>query len=169
MAGYANNSFKFVAVLNRTCPPARLFNALGHTTVGLTAGQEAQKFHLLDYPNKSIGLEAKISEYPYIILECKKSGWLENFYNNAKKENLLVNGFTQTMIGSSADEQISNTAKASAKQIEFIVVVVFGEASRIDPLTKKFSLWKNTPGQVESGEKEEQKGEKEKEEKEETK
>jgi hypothetical protein len=139
---YDNNSRKFVAVINRKHPLPIILNALAHSAIGLSAKTGGQE-QLLDYPNAASGFAAKISEYPFIMLEAKNSNQLRTLFDAAKEDNTLVyNVFTTSMIGASAQAQIDATRAAAGDALDFVVVVLFGEREQLDPLTKKFSLVK---------------------------
>jgi hypothetical protein len=139
---YVNNDRKFVAVINRKQPLPIAMNALAHSSLGI-CGKLLDIDHLLDYPNESSGFLAKISEFPFIILEAKNGNQIKTLMESVKMDStLFYNVFTTSMIGASAAEQIAATAVADGVGLEFVTIVLFGDREKIDPLTKKFSLLK---------------------------
>ena len=147
---YSDNSMKFTAVLNGNVPIPRLMNALGHTTAGLAAECGLSVVHYLDYHNEADGFYSKIAEAPFIILKAKNSNQLSNLRAAAKAADILHNTFISAMIGTSAAEQVEQTRVATAASLEYWVVVLFGDAEAINPLTKKFSLF-NVGAQEQGG------------------
>lgn len=146
---YLQNDKKFAAVLNRRHPLPRVLNGLCHATAGLAGqivGQEQADF--LPYVNDTDAFDAFISRYPFIVLEAKNSNQLATLRKAAVESGLPVNVFISAMIGCSAEEQIANTKVAAGNALDYMVVVLFGDAAIVDPLTKKFSLFKD-PARVE--------------------
>ena len=147
---YLQNDKKFVAVLNRRHTVARVLNGLCHATAGLAAkviDQEEADF--LPYVNDADAFQAFISRYPFIVLEAKNGNQLATLRKAAVDNDLPVNVFISAMIGRSAEEQIANTKAAAGDALDYMAVVLFGDAAVVDPLTKKFSLFKG-PALVEN-------------------
>lgn len=139
---YENNDRKFVAVINRKHTLPVVLNALAHAAFGLS-GQGAHVGRLLDYPNHATGFLARVDESPFIILEAKNSDQLQMLAMAAMdRARLAYNVFTTSMIGRSADSQIASTRDAMGDELDFVVVVLFGLRENVEPLTKRFSLFK---------------------------
>jgi len=137
---YENNGKKFVAVINRQQPLPIILNALAHTAFGMS-GKGAAVGNLLDYRNSATCFEAKIDEYPFIILEAKNSNQLKTLTANVvENRHIVYNVFTTSMIGASAQEQREATLTATDESLDFVVVAVFGAREDVEPLTKKFSV-----------------------------
>lgn len=140
---YLDNSKKFVAVLNKKHPISTLMNALGHISSGLSGGNEhADDMKFLRYQNEAIALDSRISEYPFIVLSAKNNNQINTLRGALDEQGILHNAFVNTMLGASAKDQIDSTAEAGEEDIDFIAIALFGSANEIDPLTKKFSLFK---------------------------
>ena len=140
---YSNNSKKFVVVLNKKIEMPQLLNAIGHITaglVGLLSGNEDMKF--LEYVDGSNEKHRAISEYPYIVLKAKNGNQIRALRQSAKEIGITTNDFVDTMIGGSADIQLSQTKSKQESELDYWAIVMFGDAEKIDPLTKKFSLFK---------------------------
>jgi Protein of unknown function (DUF2000) len=139
---YQNNEKKFAAVLNRRQPLPLAFNALAHAACGIS-GRLGTAAGLLRYPNDATGFEARISEFPFIVLEARNSAQLALLLESAMADGeLTFNAFTRSMVGTSAAAQQAATAAASREALDFVAVVLFGPREKVDALTRKFSLLK---------------------------
>ena len=141
---YLENTKKFTAVLNRKHPIGQLLNGVCHATAGLVGKLPKETPEFLDYPNDADGFVAAISRYPFIALEAKNSNQLSTLRKAAAEGGVAHNVFVAAMIGHSAQDQIEKTKSAVAEGLDYMVVVLFGEAATLDPLTKKFSLFKSS-------------------------
>ncbi|MBP2705868.1 DUF2000 domain-containing protein [Microbispora sp. RL4-1S] len=139
---YADNSKKFVAVLNKRFPVPVLMNALGHLASGLGGIVPSSETEFLEYPCPAGDFVSSISRYPFIVLRSDNGNQLRTLAAAAGEQGLPRNVFTETMLGSSAEDQINATKNASAEELEYIGVLVFGDAEVLQPLTKKFSVFK---------------------------
>jgi len=139
---YLQNDKKFVAVLNRRHPLALVLNGLCHATAGLAGKMIGEQADFLPYVNDSDAFEACISRYPFIVLEARNGNQLATLRKAAVESGLPVNVFISAMIGRSAEEQVANTKAAAGDALDYMVVVLFGDAAVVGPLTKKFSLFK---------------------------
>lgn len=140
---YLENSKKFVAVLNRRHPLPRLLNGLGHATAGLAGAMDEGAAEYLSYANEREGFSALISRYPFIVLESKNTSQLSTLRRSVSEAGISHNVFVGSMIGASSQDQIRATQACSESDLDYLVVVLFGDAVQIDPLTKKFSLFKS--------------------------
>ena len=117
-------------------------NAVAHAAFGL-AHKATIDGRALTYANPSADFDARISEFPFIVLETHNSGQLSGLLKRAQgTDGVDYNVFTTSMIGSSAEAQISATANASPESLDYVLVMLFGDRDRVDPLTKKYSLFK---------------------------
>jgi hypothetical protein len=139
---YENNRRKFAVIVNRSHPVPVVMNAVAHAAFGL-AHKATTDGRALTYTNQATGFEARISEYPFIVLEAQNRSQLAQLLQKAREDkSISYNVFTTSMIGPSADAQISATAKADAESLDYVLVVLFGDRDRVDPLIKRFSLLK---------------------------
>ena len=139
---YADNQFKWVAVLNRKAPLPTLLNALGHLAVGMQAlplSEEAKQFH--NYGGADGNPFAAISHWPVIVLQGNNSNQLRTLRSAAAASGLACQTFVDTMLGSSAADQIEKTKTTDDEKIEYIAVMLFGPAEALQALTRKFSLF----------------------------
>jgi hypothetical protein len=142
MAIYEDNATKFVVVLNKKQPVPTLLNALGHTTAGLSAKIGPVAPDYLDYKCPAGGFTSTISRFPFIVLAAPNGSQLRKLTDECERLEIVTNVFVTAMLGTSAAAQLEATANAAADDLEFVAVALFGEAARIDPLTRKFSLWR---------------------------
>jgi Protein of unknown function (DUF2000) len=139
---YLQNDKKFVAVLNRKHPMPRLLNGVCHATAGLAGQLGCETPQYLEYINDADAFVAAISRYPFIVLEAKNGNQLATLRKAAADNSIANNVFISAMVGQSAQQQMDNTKTAAGDGLDYMVVVLFGEATAIDPITKKFSLFK---------------------------
>ncbi len=141
---YIPTTHKFVAVLNKKVPVGQVMNALAHATAGLVAAHEdkaAMRFD--DYRDADGNVHQSISDNPFIILRADNSNKLRAFRETLQTEGIVFTDFTSTMTVETYAEQQERTAKTPEAELEYWAVIAFGEAAALDPLTKKFSLWRD--------------------------
>lgn len=142
MALYANNSHKFVAVLNRKAELPRLVNALGHLAAGLTAEHgDPNEMKFLEYRDADGGRHPGISHYPFIVLGARNGNQIRTLRVSAIAQGISYTDFADTMLGASAQDQLSRTATTPEADLGYLAIALFGSAEQLDPLTKKFSLF----------------------------
>lgn len=140
---YSDNHQKFVVVLNQKIELPRLMNALGHMTAGLVGHQNGHgEFSWLRYQDADGGVHPAISRFPFIILAAKNGNQIRTLREVAIERGLAYNDFVHTMLGSSAEDQMQKTRSTPEKDLEYFGLCLFGDAETIDPLTRKFSLFK---------------------------
>ena len=143
MSKYDNNQYKFVAVLNKKIEVPKLINAVGHISAGITSLIKDQgEMNFLTYLDGDGGLHPAISEYPFIVLSAKNENQIRTLRKAAIEQEIVYNDFVDTMIGSSADDQLTQTKSKIDKDLDYWAIVLFGRAEELDLLTKKFSLFK---------------------------
>lgn len=135
------NSYRFVAILNKKIEIGKLMNALGHMTAGLAGGYaKAPEMYFLEYRDREGGLHPFISHFPFIVLSADNSNQIRSVRNEAIKRGILFTDFTSTMtVGSSQEQQRATTNTAEA-DLEYYGVCLFGGTEELKEFTKKFSL-----------------------------
>ena len=131
---------KVFVVLNKKIEPGKLMNALGHLTLGISAFQPENK-NLLQYSDKTDVSFGNISHHAVIVLKAKNSNQRLTLKNTAYESGIENSCFTESMTVGSSAEQVSTTKEKAAEDHEFFGVCLFGDVEKIQPLTKKFSLW----------------------------
>ncbi|EKK5269264.1 DUF2000 domain-containing protein [Cronobacter dublinensis] len=137
---FEDNQKKLYIIVNRNMDASVLMNATGHLAAGIMQKAEEGVFH--DYPNDATGLTAYLSHYPVVILQAKNSNQLHSAILKCKDAGLVYNFFTSTMLGQSTEQQIEATKNAAPEALEFIAIAVFGDTDVMQPITKKFSVYK---------------------------
>lgn len=142
MALYANNSHKFVAVLNKKAELPRLVNALGHLSAGLTAQHgDIDEMKFLTYTDAGGGLHPGISHYPFIVLAARNGNQIRTLRQAAIEGGISYCDFVDTMLGESAEDQLQRTSATPEESLTYLAIALFGSAEQLDPLTRKFSLF----------------------------
>ncbi|WP_437962313.1 DUF2000 domain-containing protein (plasmid) [Sorangium sp. So ce119] len=139
---YADNEYKFVAVLNEKIELPKLLNALGHMTAGLVAQQEdREKMRFLQYHDGGGGLHPSISFYPFIVLKARNGNQIRALRQQAIEAGLVHCDFVDTMLGASAEDQLAKTRATPEQDLNYFGICLFGEKEVLGALTKKFSLF----------------------------
>jgi len=137
------NSYRFVAVLNKKIEIGKLMNALGHMTAGL-AGKVGvgEDMCFLEYKDKDGGIHPGISHFPFIVLSSDNSNKIRTIRSEAVKIGLPFTDFTSTMTIGTSQDQVEATEKLSESEMEYFGIVLFGKTEELRGLTKKFSIFK---------------------------
>lgn len=138
---FSDNQKKFVAILDKKVPLWQQLNALGHMATGIGNLGDADELRFHDYRDADDGSHPAISHYPFIVLKADNSNKIKRARAAAIEAWLLYNDFTASMIGDSSEDQLRQTQEVSEEDMEYWGLVLFGEADKLDPITKKFSLF----------------------------
>jgi hypothetical protein len=140
---YADNDFKFVAILNEKVDLPKLMNALGHMTAGLVAQcEDRDAMRFLCYEDADGGKHAAISHYPFILLAARNSNQIRSLREVAVENRIIYNDFVGTMLGTSSEDQVQKTRATREKDLEYFGICLFGPAEVLNEMTRKFSLFK---------------------------
>lgn len=136
---------KFVIVLNEKSPIGKLLSATGQIAMSLhgNATKEQQvKMSFIPFLNP-IGISLiTVSTCSFVILKGTANQLL-TLYNKATEQELLSAIFTSTMSFNGIEEDlIQKTANTPLDQVEPYGVGLFGQIEELNPLTKKFSVFK---------------------------
>ncbi|TFF36167.1 DUF2000 domain-containing protein [Mucilaginibacter psychrotolerans] len=145
MNNYTDNDCKFVAVLNKKIELPKLLNALGHISAGLISlVKDVSDVQFLVYKDGTGTEHPAISKFPFIVLKADNGNQIRTARNAAIAEGIVYNDFVDTMIGTSAENQLSQTINKQENELEYYAIVFFGHADKLNAITKKFSLF-NVP------------------------
>ena len=134
---------KFVAVLNKKISVGKLMNALAHMSAGLSASYpNISEMRFDTHIDKNDGRHSSISDHGFIILSADNSNQIRTFRKNLMDSGVHFVDFTDTMTVGTFEEQKERTKNTLEENLEYYGVCAFGAKSDIDPLTKRFSLWK---------------------------
>ncbi len=137
------NSWRFIAVLNKKVETGKLMNALGHMTAGLSGGfGKGDEMCFLEYKDKEGGVHPYISHFPFIVLEADNSNQIRKLRNEAQARNIIFTDFTSTMTVGTSAEQIERTANTPEAELEYYGICLFGKTEELREFTKKFSVFK---------------------------
>ena len=82
-----------------------------------------------------------ISYYPFIVLAPRNGNQIRTLRQSAIEQGISYTDFAETVLGESADDQLSRTAATLEADLKYFALALFGSAEQLDPLTKKFSLF----------------------------
>ncbi len=132
---------KFVAVLNKKIEPGKVMNALAHMTAGLVGDfEKKEELGIINYEDKDNGAHLA-SKHPFIILKAKNSNQIRSLRNALIENNIAFASFTSAMTIGGYQEQLERSKATPEAELEYYGVCLFGEKTKIDELTKKYSLW----------------------------
>jgi response regulator RpfG family c-di-GMP phosphodiesterase len=83
-----------------------------------------------------------ISLYPAVVLRADNGNKLRTTALAAENEGIATNLFATSMVSESAAEQIAATKAVQLSDAEIVAISLFGEAERLEPLTRRFSLFR---------------------------
>jgi hypothetical protein len=141
---YANETVKLVALVNKRIDPGVAMNALAHSVAAITnligdEGRTALRF--LDFTDRNSQVYPGISAQSFIILRGIDSD-IRKVRERAVEVGLPAVCFTNTMTGETYVQQLERTKATPTQELIFYVVVLVGKAEEINPITKKYSLWR---------------------------
>jgi hypothetical protein len=136
---------KFVIVLNEKSPVGKLLSATGQIAMSLYANaSSAQRtdMALIPFLNPNDTSLITLSTCSFVVLKGTTSQLL-TLYAKASEQGFLSAIFTSTMSFNGIEEDlIQKTARTPLDQVEPYGVGLFGKIEELNPLTKKFSIFK---------------------------
>ncbi len=133
---------KFVIVLNKRRELSEMLSGIGHVAFGLGGSyQPSSDLSLVTYIDADGTEYPSISDWSVVVLRGG-SGQMKNLKSALETEGLPCTAYLDTMLSGGSEAQQEQTKQTAAEEIEFLALATFGEASRLDPLTKKFSVWR---------------------------
>lgn len=139
-----NDQYKFVAVINEKIEMGKALNAIAHMGLGLVniADEETkEKMSFIDFPDKDDEVHESISGLSLIVLKGR-NGEIKKVRKQFKEENIFFVDFIETMTGDTYAEQLVKTKELSTEEHQYFGVLAFGEIEKINPITRKLSLWR---------------------------
>lgn len=136
---------KFVVVLNEKSPTGKLLSAAGQIAMSLYANatkEQQVNMSFVPFLNPSGTNLITVSTCSFVVLKGTANQLLA-LYAKATEQNSLSAIFTSTMSFNGIEEDlILKTASTPLDQTEPYGVGIFGSIDEINPLTKKFSVFK---------------------------
>lgn len=150
---YEQNQKKSVVVVNPKASVTELLNGAGHGLLGLAwaAGPDAaREMQFLDYRLADGTRAGWFSTFPVIVLQPKSVGHLLRLHREAAAAGVPCQTFVRAMLGDSAEGQLAATAAAPIDGHDVIAVCLWGDATVLDPLLKRFSCYRErtAPGEA---------------------
>lgn len=136
------NSYRFIAVLNKKVETGKLMNALGHMTAGLAGKVCQQNMQFLDYRDQDGGSHPGISHFPFIVLVADNSNKIRTARKEAIARDIPYTDFTSTMTIGSSQQQLDATEATPEAGLEYYGLCLFGKTEILKEFTGKFSLFK---------------------------
>lgn len=142
---YNAQNYKFVAVVNKEISHAGVaMNALAHMTAGIVASADDATRESMSFINlfdKEGIIHPSVSALSLIVLRGT-SNEIGNLKEDAISQKIHYVNFLQSMTGDTYKEQIVRTSNLSKNELFYYGIIMFGEKSKLTPMTKKFSLWR---------------------------
>lgn len=136
---------KFIIILNEKAPPGKLLSATGQIAMSLysNATKEQQvNMSFVPFLSPSGDNLITVSTCSFVVLKGTANQLL-TLYTKTTEQNLLSAIFTSTMSFNGIEEDlILKTASTPLEKTEPYGVGIFGSIDEINPLTKKFSVFK---------------------------
>jgi hypothetical protein len=132
---------KFVIVLNKKQDISRLLSAIGHVAIGIAGSQSSDELSLVTYVDADGGQYPSVSDWSVVVLRGG-AGQLKNLRRDLEAEDLPCVAYLDTMLAGGSEAQQAKTRDRPGEDIEILALATFGEVTRLDPLTKKFSVWR---------------------------
>lgn len=139
-----NDKYKFVAVINEKIEIGKALNAIAHMSLGLVniADEETkEKMSFIDFPDKNNESHKSISGLSLIVLKGR-NGEIKKIRKKFEEENILFVDFLESMTGDTYAEQLEKTKQLGEEEHNYFGLLGFGEIEKINPITKKLSLYR---------------------------
>jgi hypothetical protein len=119
-----------------------MLSGIGHVAIGLGGSyQPPEDLSLVTYVDADGTEYPSISDWSVVILRGG-SGQMKNLKKDLEAESLPCVTYLDSMLSGGSQVQQERTRETSAEDIEILALATFGEVSQLDPLTKKFSVWR---------------------------
>jgi hypothetical protein len=137
-------NYKFVVLVNKNLEPGVALNAVAHAHLGLAAliaGNQKDEMGLLEFKDADGQIHPNISALSLIVLRGT-SGNIRSLRSAALATGIPCVDFTSSMTGGSYAEQLARTLETPEAELEYYCLALFGKNEELNPLTRKFSLYK---------------------------
>ena len=137
--------YKFVAVINKDIELSGVaMNVVAHLSAGLVGSAPEdlkEKMTFIDFTDNDQNIHPSISALSLVVLRGK-NGEINKLKNEAIANNIHFVDFLESMTGGTYKEQLEKTATLSKDTLKFYGIMLFGTKESLQPLTKKFSMWR---------------------------
>jgi hypothetical protein len=135
---------KFAIVLNRKIESGTALNACAHMTATLVARADSETtkhMSFVDYLDAD-GNVHPVSALSLVVLSARNSNQIRTVRLEAIRADLPYADFTESMTKDTFVEQMNRTRALREEDIDYWGICIFGLKEIIDPITRKFSLWR---------------------------
>jgi Protein of unknown function (DUF2000) len=135
---------KFVIVLNKKLEPGTALNACAHMAATLVArADDETRKHMsfVDYVDAD-GNVHPVSALSLVVLSAKNASQVRTARLEVIQAGLPYVDFTETMTKDTYAEQMDRTRATRQEDLDYWGLCMFGAREIIDPITRKFSLWR---------------------------
>ena len=142
-----NETVKLVVLVNKRLDTGVAMNALAHAvaaSVNLIGDEGRASLRFLDFTDANGQIYPGISARSFIVLRGS-DGDIRKLRQRAIEVGLPAVCFTQTMTGETYIQQLKRTKSAPTSELTFYAIALVGRAEVLNPITKKYSLWKGEP------------------------
>jgi hypothetical protein len=141
------NNYMFVTLINKNLDVGVALNALGHAALELgehlAAGQK-EAMRLLELRDGDGQAHANISALSLIVLRGTSAN-IDALRRAAIARSIACVDFASDMTWDTYVEQLERTAQTPEADLDYYAIVLFGPADILNPLTRKYSLYRATP------------------------
>ncbi|MFA6023896.1 MAG: DUF2000 domain-containing protein [Candidatus Gracilibacteria bacterium] len=137
----AEDSKRFVAVLNKKVEIPQLMNALGHMAAGTASLVGAEDLCFLNYPDKEAGEHFGASHFPFIVLKAENSNQIRTVRAEAMRRGIPFNEFTRGMV-LGTEGALDAMRESSEADLDYFGICLFGGTEELREFTGKFSLFR---------------------------
>ncbi len=140
----SNSTHKFVVVLKKGLDSGVALNAASHMTACLVARAnetDRTQMQFVDYCDGDNNTHP-VSALSLIVLSAKNSNQIRTARGAAIDADVAYVDFTESMTGDTYVEQMERTAQLAEEQLDYWGLCLFGPKESLDPITKKFSIWR---------------------------
>ena len=135
---------KFVVVLNKKIDSGVALNACAHMAACLTsrADEDLRKeMAFVDYQDADGNIHP-VSALSLIVLSAKNSNQIRTARMEAVHQGIFCVDFAESMTKDTYLEQMERTSKLKEEELDYWGLALFGRKEALDPITRKFSLWR---------------------------
>jgi hypothetical protein len=144
-ADQVQTTYKFVVVLNKSIETGVALNACAHMVAGLVArADEAtrQQMNFIDYVDADNNVHT-VSGLSLIVLSAKNSNQIRTARAAVVENKIPFVDFTESMTKDTYIEQMDRTRHLHEQDLDYWGLAMFGPKVDLDPITRKFSLWRS--------------------------
>lgn len=137
-----HSDYKFVIAINKSIDIGVALNAASHVALSIASQaseEEKMLMSFIPYTDGNKVAHPSISGLSLIVLRGTQ-GELAKLLNAAREQGILHADFLETMTGGTYTEQLQRTL--ATKDPVYYAIALFGKKEQIDPLTKRFSLYR---------------------------